>query len=409
MSMPARSGNDAEGAPTQVHFLAQLPPPIHGVTVVSKRVFGLMRAAPGVTVEHLWSGGAASMGDIGTKSVGKLLQFAKLLTRLAWRAASGRRAHLAYLTLTPWSHAALRDGLLARVAGLGADRVLVHLHTEGLAQVLADKGMRATALRWLLKGSELIAIVDETARAAETSGVFARVNRLPNTVADPGLQPQDSSAMPAGSDADKALHCAYLGNYDTRKGIYEFIAMVGALRAQGHKIHGHIAGGETRFVSLTDLTNAAQSAGIAEHITLHGFVDEAAKSALLRRCPVFVYPTRHDHAPLVLLEAMAHGCVPVTLDAGGIRSMMGEALCANVGDHTASADETRDWLVARVSAYARNPADLAADRRAARQRYQDHFGQDVFNDRLQAILALQPVHVRTARKPLFTATHRVSP
>ncbi len=381
-------------------FIAQRPPPVHGVTMVSQRVHTHLKATNGVIVEDLWRGGARSMGDIGTKSVGKLFGFARMCADLAVRAMLRRRSAMAYLTLTPWSHAALRDGLIAWLAGWSCARVLVHLHTEGLAQVLADNGLRARLLRRLLSGSELIAITEETAAAAEASAIFARVNRLPNTApvaptvtrnAAPGAAGSERNSEGVNSAKDLPLTCAYLGNYDERKGIYDFVAVIGALARDGVPVRGIITGGPSRFVTMEDLRTAVTAADAEDVITLEGFVDEARKSAILAAADLFVYPTRHDHAPLVLLEAMVHGAVPITLDAGGIRSMMGQALAHNISSHRADAASRQAFLAARIQAYASDRDALAADARTTRAHYAAQFAPEHFEARLSAIFAAAPV------------------
>jgi glycosyltransferase involved in cell wall biosynthesis len=53
-------------------------------------------------------------------------------------------------------------------------------------------------------------------------------------------------------------------------------------------------------------------------------VDEAAKAELYSAADAFVFPTRADNAPLVIVEALACGTPVVSFDVGGV----GEAVRA---------------------------------------------------------------------------------
>ena len=383
----------------KVLFLAQLPPPVHGVTVVSKRVYDMLEQDGGFHVTRRWQGGARSLGDIGTKSIAKIGALLSLAGSLVRDWVTLRRYDVAYLTFTPWSHAALRDAGLAFLARRVAKRVLVHLHTEGLAGVLKQNTVRARLIRVFMRGSELIGITEETAILAEKSGVFSRVNRLPNMAQHPGNRPNRQALKVSTPRAP--LRCAYLGNYDDRKGIYDFVDIIARLKTEHIHVEAIIAGGPSRFVTSENLAGYIQERGLTGEITVHGFVSDEEKSALLHRADLFVYPSRHDHAPLVLIEAMAHAAVPLTLDAGGIRSLMGEDLAGNVFDHTASREEAINWFVARIRSYEQERDTLASTRDIVLRRFTTEFSETRFRTNLIAIFQHEsgvPAHCDSPEK-----------
>ena len=369
-------------------FLAQLPPPVHGVTVVSERVACMLEESGAANVERRWQGGARSLTDIGTKNFSKVRELIGLAVSLVSDWVRGRRYDAAYLTFTPWSHAAIRDAGLAWLAGLLAPRVLVHLHTEGLGEVLQSGSLRARIIRALLRKSELVAITEETAQMAERAGLFSRVNRLANMAERPvALEGRGRRER----EATGAVHCAYLGNYDERKGIYDFVDVIGALKSDGACVTATIAGGPSRFVTSQNLADYIAGRGLGDDIDVHGFVDDDVKSRLLQEADLFIYPTRHDHAPLVLLEAMAHGAVPITLDAGGIRSLMGAGLAENVFDHTAEPRSVRQWMVERVKDYIGDPKRLERARAVTTRHFEDHFSEGRFRASLYDLFNVEPV------------------
>lgn len=374
-----RADAGARGDARSVLFLAQLPPPVHGQSAMAKATHDMLAGPLGFRVTQRWGGGAAGNEDVGRRSFGKYLGFGWLLLRLAAMALSGRRHDIAYLGFAPWAHTALRDALLAGVAKLAARRTWVHLHGEGLADLLEGRGLRNRLARRLLSGTELIAVTGEAAREARRLGVFTRVFELPNLAADPG-------APQRRRDRDE-LVVSCLCNLDPRKGVLDFVEAVGAAVEKGVRLRAVIAGGGTAALSVEELRRRVEQRGLGHVIEIAGRVDEQARSRLLADSDVFLYLSRHDLAPLALIEALAHGCAPLVLDIGGLRRMVGARLSGNVLepslDGAALAAEAAD----RLQAYGRDRPRLEADRDAARARYGEAYSPQMFRERLEALAA----------------------
>lgn len=380
---PAQTATAPSPVPFSVLVLAQLPPPVHGVTAMTIRIKALLDEIDGVTVEHAWSGSAASLADIDSKSLGKLLEFAGLNLRLLGRWLSGRRCDMVYLTFVPWSHAAIRDALVAWWGKRLGRRTLVHLHGEGLEEIAAGQTLKARLVRPLIAGTELIAITVRASEIAEASGLFARIIRLPNAVADPGWHP---SAAVAGTP----LRLGFLGNLDPRKGVLRFVDIVAALVAAGLPVRGGIAGASTRHLTVEALRETIAGRGLAQSIVAHGPLHGGDKDCFLASLDVLVYLSRHDHAPLVLLEALAAGVVPIVLDTGGVAELAGPAFKS----HVLPRDLPDDALTARIAeivrAYADHPASLAVDRQRARDRFETEYTETAFRHRWRQLLSQSP-------------------
>ncbi|MGE3775506.1 MAG: glycosyltransferase family 4 protein [Gammaproteobacteria bacterium] len=367
-----------EPAPARrVLFLAQMPPPIHGVTTMSRRVRTMMEATPGLDVEHLWLGGARTLHDVGKASLRKVTGFGWLCARLAMRGLAGRRYDFTYQTLAPHGDAALRDGILIALSKRLTGRALVHLHTQGLEEILAGATLRRRLLRRMIGGTELIAISGHVADMARRSGIFSRVHDLPNLIVDPG-NPDCASA--------ERLKCGYLGNYDPRKGVLRFIDSIAAIRAAGVPVDAAIAGGPTKHLSVDDVCAYAASRGVGDVVRVLGFVSETEKHDLFRCLDLFIYPTDHDLAPLVVLEAMALGAAPIVFDTGGLREMVGPDFADHVitEKHDPAAFTSR--IAALASGYARDPARLVEAKRRARRRYESNYTPEIYERRLAKIL-----------------------
>ncbi len=386
----AQPVSDAARLPTggqSVLILAQLPPPVHGVTATTERVQRLLDGLDGTRVETLWAGSAQSLTDVDSRSLGKLAAFAGLNLGLARRWLAGQRFDIVYLTFVPWTHAALRDGIVAWWGQRLGRRTLVHLHGEGLADMVDGASAKAKLLRWLLRGSELIAITGPSADIARRSGLFSRVLPLANVAADPG-----TPDMTAGT----GLRLGFLGNLDPRKGVLRFVETVAHLANAGLDVSGRIAGGSTRHLTVEALRDHVRASGLADRIEVVGPVHGSAKAAFLCDVDVLVYLSAHDHAPLVVIEALSYGIVPVVLDTGGVAEMVSPDFAAHVLPDGLPLRDRGARIEAVLRPYATDRRRLAADRQRARALYLQRYTETQFKARWRDIMGAGPASAATA-------------
>ncbi|MBU1213087.1 MAG: glycosyltransferase family 4 protein [Alphaproteobacteria bacterium] len=372
----------------RVLFLAQLPPPAHGVTTMSRRVLAMLRDMSGLEVEQHWFGSARTIEDIGRRDLRKVIGFGRLLVWLVGLWVSRTRVAFSYQTLAPHGDAAVRDLLLIAISKQVASRAIVHLHTRGLEEILAGGTWKTRLMRAALRGSELIAITQGVADAATASGVFSRVHWLPNLVDDTGGEGSRSGNR-------NELQCGFLGHVDPRKGVLRFVDAVRAMTDAGLDVRATMAGGPSRHLSLAGLRDYARDKGLEDRIDILGFVDEDQKLEMFRGLDLFIYPTEHDLSPLVVLEAMVMECVPIVYDTGGLREMMG----AEFADHViepGSPDATAR-IVALAARYAADPATLAAAKLRARKRVLDHYSEAAYRVRLSAVIDA-PLQAKRSRQ-----------
>lgn len=368
----------ADGTAMQTFLLlAQLPPPVHGVSTITAKVAAVAADTGDFDVVHLWRGSASSVSDIGRRRWTKALAFAGLLVRTLARRIRFGRAHLAYTTLAPHGDAVLRDALLIAAARLSAKTVLVHLHTRGLEEILAGASPYRRLLRALISDTELVTPTQASADAAATSSVFRTVHRLDNFAPVPPV-------MTGGTKPPTTLCCAFMGHIDPRKGALRFVAAIRHLAAKGLPIAAKVAGASSRFMSAQEFQTEIEAD--APLIEFQGFKSGAAKDAFLASTDLFIYLSRHDFAPLVLIEAMSHGAIPIAFDIGAVKDLLGPEFAS----HVIPADGTEDEWKARIAEitndYVVDPARLERDREVARRRFMHTFTEAKFADQLRSIL-----------------------
>ncbi len=138
-----------------------------------------------------------------------------------------------------------------------------------------------------------------------------------------GFSPQRINVVYNGVDArheDAAVErvprtIAYIGRLKKYKRLDRLVQVVADLRATYPDIRLDIAGdGDARPALETQI----KALGLDRHVTLHGFVDETTKDAILRRAVVFATPSMNEGWGLSVIEANAFGCPAVAYDVPGL-------------------------------------------------------------------------------------------
>ena len=362
-------------------FLTQLPPPYYGVTCVSNSVYATLKSNRGFSITHLWKGGARSMADIGKKTLGKYLGFLSFFFTLVRYWVFQKLFDITYLTFTPWSHVVLRDALLFFVSKRISKRTLVHLHTEGLHELLESKKTVHQIVRFLMKNVELITITQEANNIALKSNIFKRVHLLSNMVDDCGPRPETFKNS-------NEIICGYLGNYDERKGVLQFIDILADLKSSGLPVRGIIHGGSTKDIDNDKLKSYVASKNAIEYIDVKGFIEEDLKSEFYFGLDIFLYPTRHDHAPIVLLETLAHSTVPISLQTGGILSLLSPEFKEHVLPATDTHDELSQKVRSLLERYNNDKTILERHKEVAREVYLSRFSPSTFQNKIIEIFNL---------------------
>ena len=121
---------------------------------------------------------------------------------------------------------------------------------------------------------------------------------------DPGLDRSDPPSF------------LYVGRLRRYKGVELLLQALAVVRRTRPEIGLHIAGGgddRDRLVALAGVL------GLAEAVTVHGFVDEASKLRLLRTAGAHVFPSPKEGWGITIMEAAACGTPSIASASPGLR------------------------------------------------------------------------------------------
>lgn len=254
-----------------------------------------------------------------------------------------------------------RKILLGELASLLDLPYLVHLHDYDYA---ADFRARGPLGRWLagrlFRRAARVLVLGQRDHATATGllGVpDLRIAIVPNGVPDPG-------PPPTRSGREGPIRILFLGHLDDRKGVPELLTALAAPALRRRDWHLTMAGGG----ELARISALLHDLGLAERVTLTGWLPHERTYELCRAADLFVLPSHAEGQAMSLLEAMAHGLAIVTTPVGAHPETIAdgaEGLLVRPGDP--------GMLAGALAALIDDPALRGRLGAAARARYLAHF------------------------------------
>jgi glycosyltransferase involved in cell wall biosynthesis len=233
--------------------------------------------------------------------------FAFALTRLFIAAMVGNVNVLhIHLSIKGSSYRKTVLGVFARLLRIP---YVIHLHGSGFDEFWSstNHGL-ARAVDKLFLGSTRIVVLGRFWATAIT-------NRLPNLVDRIDILPNATMhcQIPQERAPDKQIRVSLLGELGVRKGTGILIEALGRLAKNPDWI-ATIAGNGAIQESRTH----TKRLGIADRVSIPGWLESSAAADLLRRTDIFVLPSFSENLPMAIIEAFAHGVAVISTPVGAI-------------------------------------------------------------------------------------------
>lgn len=217
-------------------------------------------------------------------------------------------------------------------------------------------GARARLQRWpILRRlcSALLARADSLALLFdEQGGEIALPRRVPRATVGTFL-PQEALAPPIGVPDGDRLKLVHAGRLSAAKGTFRMVALCARLRDLGVAFEARIIG-RADPETTAELDAAITRAGLNDMVTLSGWMDGPDLLEALRAADILVHLSELDSFPLIVLEALAAGTVPVVSDMAGASAMVRryDGFVAPAG----KVAEAADWIASQAPAEIRTRA-----------------------------------------------------
>jgi glycosyltransferase involved in cell wall biosynthesis len=302
--------------PGPVLLVGPVPPPVHGVAVMTEALCSSLRGN-GITyvlVDTADRRGLANIGMLDWQNVALAIRHG---VEFVWLLCS-RRPKLVYVPIAQSAPGFLRDCLFLLPSRIARRKVVVHLH----GSQFGDFYRRANIswrwfIRWVLSDVRYFIVLGESLRSIGCELVpQQRVVVIPNGV-DEGHFTSRNQVV--ATQPLPELSVTYLGTLTRAKGYLDVLMAAPLVRRELPNVRFTVAG-ELLYADEAEETQRwIASSGIGDITRLTGVLNRTEKAELLATSDVFVFPPRQaEGQPLVILEAMAAGLPVITTNRGAI-------------------------------------------------------------------------------------------
>jgi glycosyltransferase involved in cell wall biosynthesis len=302
----------------RVVCLMQLPPPVHGASVMNETVARSdvlkSRFAIDVVPMHF----AETLADVGKNSVRKVPKVIATGARLTKELVT-KRPHAVYVTFTPHGAAFYRDCLYVAIMKALCVPRIYHLHGKGIASQLSQ-GWKMLLYRWAFRDAYVIALSPLLGRDIEDVVSADRIAFVGNGVRD---QVTDVPHRVGRTGPPRIL---YLSNMMRTKGALVLLEALVTLHRRGVAFDATFVGADPRDGSVDEFRSTVAAHGLGSQVRYLGPIYGEAKDALFRDSDLFVFPTFYapEAFPLVLLEAMQWALPIISTPEGAIPEIVSD-------------------------------------------------------------------------------------
>lgn len=236
---------------------------------------------------------------------------------------------------------------------------IVHLHGSRYKEFLDSAGpLAASRIQGMFRGAAAVLVLGEVWRAflvRHMPDLAHRIRILPNASRAPGEN--NLRARAAGPAT-----ILFLGRVGERKGIPVLVEALSRLRtSSGWRA---IIAGDGDVEPTRD---ALKRLGLADRVTLTGWVGPAQVEALLQSADILVLPSFNENLPMSVIEGMSYGLAVVATPVGAVEDILKDnktGLLVPVGDP--------DQLALALGRAVADPALRARLGQAARAFHAEH-------------------------------------
>ena len=295
----------------RILFIVQLPPPIHGVTVMNQYTVNNPGWQTKYDVKTLPLHFGQTLDDIGKITLLKMLHMVGFIFRLCRILISFRPA-LVYFTIVPTGKIFYRDALITSIIKRFCRRIVFHLHKKGIEEMAAGSRHKKWLLRKTFTGVTAICLSEKL--TADIRTIYKpEPFVLPN-----GIEIVNNHITQRDNAAPRIL---YLSNLVINKGIEVFLQSLVDLHNQGCRFQARVVGAPVDYsIELAKAFCAA--GGIAHLVEVVGPKFGPDKFKELEMADIFVLPSFNECVPLSILEAMQFGLPVVATRVGGIPDIL---------------------------------------------------------------------------------------
>src|SRR2546426_685429 len=297
-------------------LIVQLPPPVHGVTMMNEAVVRSTTVHSTFDVDVMPLRFASSVADVGHFNVKKLFLAGTVAFTLMAKCIR-RRPRAAYFTLVPVGMAYYRDIAFVAVLKLLRIPVIFHLHGRGIKSA-ARKWWKRWFYEWTFSGATVVHLSERLYEDIEEFVPRDKCHVLPNGIADfRDALPTRSRGIPR-----PVPRVLFLSNIRAAKGALVVVEALRELRTRGIPFEALFVGDASDRDCLERFQTLITEGGMRDAVRYLGPKYGEEKMRIMAESDIFVFPSFQECLPLVILEAMCAALPVVATGQGGVPDLV---------------------------------------------------------------------------------------
>lgn len=312
------------------------------------------------------------IGDIEKFRVKKLFTIFKIYASLC-KHFIYYKPQLVYISLSPTGIPFIKDSIIVLLAKLFRVKILVHLHGKGIGN--NKKFIYKKLYRIVFNKIFCICLSKKLTSEVERFNL-KKIYILNNGIESIEFQKNNNSPSELST-----IRILFLSNLIKEKGIFTFLNTCAKLKSLSIKFEATIIG-KPFDVTDIDIDNFTKEHQLVNSLFYLGSRYGAEKFEIIKRSHVLIFPTsyKNEAFPLVLLEALQFGLVPITTDEGGITDIIEN----NVNGFIVHADDS-DQIAESIKYLQNNPLVYHKLSERGIQQFNEKFKIETFENNLSNI------------------------
>lgn len=301
-----------------VGIFSQLPPPVHGSTMMTERLTASLSSA-GYRVGLLDRRFSTDVSEIGSFSLRKIRSALALLVRTAfWR--KEEHGGLVIFFLTTRSFSFMADCLVAGILRTKRIKIVHYVHTNGFETLRRRTPVLRWLVKWVLNRAERVVVLGPSLKGDVAADVAdERIVSIPNC----------AQAGPQRTQSGTIVSVGFLSNLMPEKGPEDFVAVAeGLARAGAKNLRFVMAGHAPDRALIARLSDRLRLLKDTTDINYVGAVSGGKKEGFLREVDILLFPSTYqfEAQPLSLIEAFHYGIPVVAYNVGGVSDLVIDGL-----------------------------------------------------------------------------------
>lgn len=295
----------------KVLYFIQVPPPIHGVSIINKYVLESEIINENIDKKLLEIKFSDSIDELTHFSFAKFFKFINIFFSLL-KLLLKFKPNFVYFSIMPVGKGFYRDFFYVLLIKTFGTKIIFHLHNGGINDE-KHTYIKSKMYHWVFDNSFIIHLSEGLLEKEisplklKNSKVFAVSNGV-----------EENIHIFDRISHNHIVNLLFVSNIFPEKGLMVLLNAFLMVFQKHKNIHLHIVGSTPNIHYKTEILEFILNNGLHEHVTIHDFANELEKAKLFTNSDIFVFPTLNDTWGLVNLEAMQFSLPIISTFEGAI-------------------------------------------------------------------------------------------